>query len=451
VIEVSAHISAQPQEPSQAHSPPEGLLLGSGKAKAPKGRRENFAGLVKTLLENIKKGSPGLAEAQIQPENAGAVSQKAQDRKAARSTSILQQKDRPAVSKAKNIYSKTPKDEKEAGAVLPQGERAGENTGPAAFLQHETEIKSLPLPGEERDFSPQETHSLAEQRGNSGTRAAQDRAAQDRAAGTPDGRNRGVQDGAARFQESGRAEASGPQSRADLVDPGKDGTTGETRSRRRERTRGSGAEGRFEIRDFRNDTELARGGERTGNPGFFEKRGAPETELTVHLDGPSSAGGEGDAPSAPLPSFRDALAQELRGALGQDIVRHASMILKDGGEGLIRLSLKPESLGNVKIRLELSENKIAGHIIVENNEALRAFERELPVLEAAFKDSGFDSAALELAQNGAGGEGGQRNREDAGPFYSERLAASSYDTLSDYRATASEALIRADARVNMLA
>jgi flagellar hook-length control protein FliK len=125
------------------------------------------------------------------------------------------------------------------------------------------------------------------------------------------------------------------------------------------------------------------------------------------------------------------------------------MILKDGGEGLIRLSLKPESLGNVKIRLELSENKIAGHIIVENSDALRAFERELPVLEAAFRDSGFDGATLELAQNG--GEGGQRNREDASPFYSERFVASSYEALTDSLSGKSEALVRANTRVNMLA
>jgi flagellar hook-length control protein FliK len=126
------------------------------------------------------------------------------------------------------------------------------------------------------------------------------------------------------------------------------------------------------------------------------------------------------------------------------------MVLKDGGEGLIRLSLKPESLGNVKIRLELSENKIAGHIIVENSDALRAFERELPVLEAAFKDSGFSGASLELAQNSADEAGGQRNREGV-PFYSERLAASGYEASSDYRTGNAEAFIRGNTRVNMLA
>jgi flagellar hook-length control protein FliK len=107
--------------------------------------------------------------------------------------------------------------------------------------------------------------------------------------------------------------------------------------------------------------------------------------------------------------------------LNSDIVRHAQVILRDKGEGLIRLSLKPESLGNVKIRLELTENKIAGRIIVESGEALRAFEREIASLEQAFRDSGYESAELNafLSQDGRGSGGGAEER----PFYSPRFAA----------------------------
>jgi flagellar hook-length control protein FliK len=126
------------------------------------------------------------------------------------------------------------------------------------------------------------------------------------------------------------------------------------------------------------------------------------------------------------------------------------MVLKEGGEGLIRLSLKPESLGNVKIRLELSENKIAGHIIVENNDALRAFERELPVLEAAFKDSGFEGASLELTRDNGGGDNRRRDGGDTIPFYSERLVSSSYEALTDGNVPAGGPA-RGDTRVNMLA
>lgn len=157
-----------------------------------------------------------------------------------------------------------------------------------------------------------------------------------------------------------------------------------------------------------------------------------EIELTLELGqdnrGPP-AGGEKTASQA----FGDILARELHQNLNNDIVRHASVVLKDGGEGTIRLNLKPESLGNVKIRLEMADNKITGHIIVESDEALRAFEREVASLEQAFKDSGFEGADLEmsLASGNGDGAGQQRNNGEASPFFSERfaseLAANRYD------------------------
>ncbi|MDR0643216.1 MAG: flagellar hook-length control protein FliK [Treponema sp.] len=117
--------------------------------------------------------------------------------------------------------------------------------------------------------------------------------------------------------------------------------------------------------------------------------------------------------------FEDMLARELQQNLNSDIVRHAQLVLRDKGEGLIRLSLRPESLGNVKIRLELTENKIAGRIIVESGEALRAFEREIASLEQAFKDSGYESAELSAFLSQDGRDGG---REEGKPFYSPRFA-----------------------------
>jgi flagellar hook-length control protein FliK len=128
------------------------------------------------------------------------------------------------------------------------------------------------------------------------------------------------------------------------------------------------------------------------------------------------------------------LARELHQNLNGDIVRHASILLKDGGEGLIRLSLRPESLGNVKIRLEMAENKVTGHIVVESDEALRAFEREIHSLEQAFRDSGFEGANLDIAYAPAGGQDAQGRRwkeEEASPLLLNRLAASGYDTAGD--------------------
>jgi hypothetical protein len=196
----------------------------------------------------------------------------------------------------------------------------------------------------------------------------------------------------------------------------------------------------LEVRDLRQDQGLA--GKDQEVTVTRELRSAGETELVVeiHSGGRSPADpGESRAfPAGPSQAFEDLLARELNQNLNGDIVRQAQIILKDGGEGTIRLSLKPASLGNVKIHLEMAENKIAGHIIVESNEALRAFEREIHSLEQAFKDSGFEGAALEMAvASGNGRDGGNRQwkEAEASPFFSERfaarLAASQYDAAGD--------------------
>ena len=165
--------------------------------------------------------------------------------------------------------------------------------------------------------------------------------------------------------------------------------------------------------------------------------GIREVELRVELPGNSRSSGEGlSSGGVPARAFEEVLAGELRGGLGDDIVRQASIILKDGGAGIIRLALKPESLGNVKIRLEMAENKIAGRIIVESNEALRAFEREIQSLEQAFRDSGFNGASIEMSvssDNGGSRGNRQGKGEEASPFFSERLhlAASGYESAGD--------------------
>jgi len=83
----------------------------------------------------------------------------------------------------------------------------------------------------------------------------------------------------------------------------------------------------------------------------------------------------------------------------------------------------------------LTENKISGHIIVESSEALRAFERELPVLEKAFRDSGFSETNLEMflaSENSQGGGAfGSREERQERDFLISALAASRYESESD--------------------
>ncbi|MDR3145957.1 MAG: flagellar hook-length control protein FliK [Treponema sp.] len=198
------------------------------------------------------------------------------------------------------------------------------------------------------------------------------------------------------------------------------GEAGRTRNRRKERFSP-------EIRDLRSAVQAEKTVSGAAPPleGGHENRSGtvPETELLVELRSagaktPAEIGAEREA--RPAATFHEMLARELHQNLNGDIVRHASILLRDGGEGLIRLSLKPESLGNVKIRLEMAENKIAGHIIVESDDAFRAFEREIRSLEQAFRDSGFDGANLEMSF--ARDDGQYGNREGAAPFFEESPA-----------------------------
>ena len=164
-----------------------------------------------------------------------------------------------------------------------------------------------------------------------------------------------------------------------------------------------------------------------------------EIEIPVFLRNSEAStakqtGSQGSTLSANL---EEALAREIRGNLSTDIVRDATFIIRNGGEGTIRLSLHPASLGDVKIKLEMSENKIMGQIIVQTNEAFRAFEREISVLEQAFKDAGYSETSLEmsLAQDqwnfGADQEAALANeqrRENVLLHQNQMLSSSQYET-----------------------
>jgi flagellar hook-length control protein FliK len=185
----------------------------------------------------------------------------------------------------------------------------------------------------------------------------------------------------------------------------------------------------FEVRDMRsgadnqnNVTQVKAGAQ------IFERvQGAPVRELTLELRLPGNAQSTAQTAweaKAGGTAIENLLARELHQNFNGDIVRHASMALHDGGEGVIKLALKPDSLGNVKIHLKMSENKITGHIVVESEEALNAFRKEITSLEQAFRDSGFTNAQLDLSLTAD-----QRNadQEQKAPSFLPGIAASRYD------------------------
>ena len=196
-----------------------------------------------------------------------------------------------------------------------------------------------------------------------------------------------------------------------------------------------------ELRNANARTETARSGAANHGEAALEATRAsadgPAKEAFIEMRMPTQSGNSTATTaweSRPAQTFEGMLARELHQHLNGDIARQASILLRDGNEGVIRIALKPESLGNVKIRLEMAENKITGYIVVESEEALRAFERELASLEKEFRDAGFEGAELQMSLAG-GGENWQWEETEDGRFMPIRLAASRYDDAAEMTET----------------
>jgi len=113
---------------------------------------------------------------------------------------------------------------------------------------------------------------------------------------------------------------------------------------------------------------------------------------------------------------RGTTVERFKEALRNEVVRRSSIILKEEGQGELRLILKPETLGNVRIRLFLNNNHIEGRIIVENSTVKEMFETNLQNLNNAFQRDGFSSSSLEVFVSG--GNEQKRQREMQVPSFS---------------------------------
>ena len=142
-------------------------------------------------------------------------------------------------------------------------------------------------------------------------------------------------------------------------------------------------------------------------------------ESSAHTASPASArGGSGPAQtstqSPPHPgSAASQLRQALQEHLNADIVRSARLIIRNQDSGEIRLHLKPEQLGSVRISLQMQDGHIAGRIIVDNQTVREAFEQNLASLQRAFQDSGLEASGVEVSVADSGGR--QDGDGDGGP------------------------------------
>ncbi len=122
--------------------------------------------------------------------------------------------------------------------------------------------------------------------------------------------------------------------------------------------------------------------------------------------------------------FGTMLSSELQ-SNSSELVKTGSIILKDGNQGTINLILHPEELGNVKIKLDISDNVLTGRITVASEEAYNAFKANMSSLKEAFDANGFDTAGFDLSWSGEDNAGDNQENDNKNPFgnrYDENIA-----------------------------
>ncbi len=122
--------------------------------------------------------------------------------------------------------------------------------------------------------------------------------------------------------------------------------------------------------------------------------------------------------------FGTMLSSELQ-SNSSELVKTGSIILKDGNQGTINLILHPEELGNVKIKLDISDNVLTGRITVASEEAYNAFKANMSSLKEAFDANGFDTAGFDLSWSGEDNAGDNQENDNRNPFgnrYDENIA-----------------------------
>ncbi len=159
--------------------------------------------------------------------------------------------------------------------------------------------------------------------------------------------------------------------------------------------------------------------------------------MQVHLRGDGAPAGSTaqTAGRSADSGVRGQLLQQLQDHLNNDIVKRSSILIRENGSGEIKLDLKPDTLGQVRIRITMENNHIAGKIFVENSSVKEAFDQNMQQLYRAFKEHGFEDAALNVSVGDQGREQQERGRSH-GP--QARVASQQIHSLDEQSSTVRE-------------
>lgn len=171
-----------------------------------------------------------------------------------------------------------------------------------------------------------------------------------------------------------------------------------------------------EVRDLRPDSDKNGADSSEARSARVETDGSSLTRrLQADAERLQSDGGRGHT----------TLSRALREQANPEIVRQARLVVRGESSGDIRLVLKPEHLGRVRINLHLEDNRIAGRIIVENSSVKEAFQENLQALQRSLQQSGIETSGLEVSV----GEGGGNNAGRGNQSGLRRAAAAEFDEL----------------------
>jgi flagellar hook-length control protein FliK len=139
----------------------------------------------------------------------------------------------------------------------------------------------------------------------------------------------------------------------------------------------------------------------------------------------TGAGVERAAPSAASAAHSPAPLDRLREMAGSELLKATNLVLKDGG-GEIRLVLKPESLGSVRIRMNMVDNKIEGRIVVDNSTVKAVFDANMDALRRALTAEGFNTGSLQVSVGGQNTDA-DRRKEQQPPEAVRRITAQGFE------------------------
>ncbi len=148
-----------------------------------------------------------------------------------------------------------------------------------------------------------------------------------------------------------------------------------------------------------------------------------ETEISIPRDFGNKTGTE---------SIAEALSRKLDNQSGNEIVQQVKLLLNRAESGEIRINLKPDSLGRVRVNIQMENNRLSGRVLVESVAARDAFRSSLDNLQTKLIESGFNEADLTLtwddrSNKHPGQSGSYANRDSRGDI---KKAIQDFEVLS---------------------